>query len=94
MAGCFVCDKHQGRIDVPGGTLYEDEWVYASHGIINEGRSRTYLGTLFVEPKRHVPGIGDLNRPEAERVGWLTSRLAAALQASERAELRRNQPSE
>jgi hypothetical protein len=77
---CFVCRKHRGELVMPGGVVYEDELVYASHMALPDGQERVYLGTLFVEPKRHVPGMGDLHRPEAERVGWL-SRLAAALQA-------------
>lgn len=86
MSDCFVCQKHRGEIDVPGGAIYEDELVYSSHIVIADGKSDVYLGTLFVEPKRCVPGFGDLTRAEAERVGWLASRLAAALQATERAE--------
>lgn len=86
MSDCFVCQKHRGEIDVPGGAIYEDELVYASHIVIPEGKPDVYLGTLFVEPKRCVPGFGDLTRAEAERVGLVASRLAAALQASERAE--------
>ncbi len=83
---CFVCEKHRGRVEVPGGCLYEDDLVYASHGIIPEGKSTTYLGTLFLEPKRHTPGLADLSKPEAERFGLLSSRLARALQESEAAE--------
>jgi histidine triad (HIT) family protein len=86
VSDCFVCRKQRGDIVLPGGVVYEDELVYASHMALPDDQERIVLGTLFVEPKRHVPGIGDLFRPEAERVGWLTSRLAAALQASERAE--------
>jgi len=85
MSDCFICRKQSGEIVAPGGAVYQDDLVYASHGTL-DGRERMVLGTLFVEPRRHVPGIGDLSRPEAERVGWITSRLAAALQASERAE--------
>ena len=85
-ASCFVCDKHRGRIAVPGGALYEDEWVYASHGIIPEGRTRTYLGTLFVEPKRHVPGIAELRDHESKQIGLVSSHLARALKQSEGAE--------
>lgn len=85
-AGCFVCDKHLGQIDVPGGVVYEDDLVYASHGIIPANQSTTYLGTLFVEPKRHVPGIAELTDPEARQIGLLSSRLARALKHSERAE--------
>jgi len=84
VSDCFVCKKHRGEIVAPGGILYEDELVSSSHIVIGDGD--VSLGTLFVEPKRCVPGFGDLTRAEAERVGWLASRLAAALQATERAE--------
>jgi diadenosine tetraphosphate (Ap4A) HIT family hydrolase len=85
-AACFVCDKHRGRVAVPGGILYEDELVSSSHGIVPEGRTKTYLGTLFVEPKRHVPGLAELSDPEAERIGVVCARLARALKTSEKAE--------
>lgn len=81
-----MCDKHAGRVELPGGALYRDALVYASHGIIPEGKSRTYLGTLFVEPLRHVPGLADLSDAEAERVGLVCTRLARALVESEGAE--------
>ena len=83
---CFVCEKHRGRVEVPGGSIYEDDLVYASHGIIPEGKATTYLGTLFVEPKRHALGLADLTEAEAERFGLVTSRLARALRESEAAE--------
>ena len=86
MSDCFVCRKQRGEIAAPGGAIYADELVYSTHGVIDEGRSDAYLGTLFVEPRRCVPGFGDLTRAEAERVGWLASRLAAALRISEGAE--------
>ena len=86
MSACFVCDKHRGAVDVPCGCLYEDELVYASHGIVPEGRSSTYLGTLFLEPKRHVPGLAELRDAEAQRFGALAARLARALKQAESAE--------
>lgn len=83
---CFVCDKHLGRVDVPGGALYEDDLVYASHGVIAAHRRSAHLGTLFVEPKRHVPGIAELSDPEARQIGLLSSRLARALKRTVHAE--------
>ena len=83
---CFVCRKHRGEIEPPGGALYEDELVYASHGVIEDGERTAYPGVLFVEPRRHVPGMAQLTAAEAERVGLLTSRLARALETSEGAE--------
>jgi diadenosine tetraphosphate (Ap4A) HIT family hydrolase len=83
---CFVCRKHRGEIAIPGGTVYEDDLVYASHGKPPDGATTQYPGLLFVEPRRHVPGMSGLTRAEAERVGWLVSRLSRALETSEKAE--------
>ena len=83
---CFVCLKHRGAIYVPGGAIYDDELIYAGHSAIPEGQTTTYLGSLVVEPKRHIPGLPDLTDAEAERMGLLVSRLARALETSEGAE--------
>lgn len=83
---CFVCQKHRGEVVLPGGLVYEDDLVAASHGVIQEGESDAVLGVLFVEPRRHVPGMAELSTDEAERIGLVLQRLSAALQASEGAE--------
>ena len=83
---CFICRKHQGVVSVPGGPVYEDELVYAGHASIPAGQLTAYLGSLLVEPKRHVPGLADLSDAEAQRVGLLTTRLSRALMVSEGAE--------
>lgn len=76
---CFICRKHRGEIVVPGGAVYEDEWIYASHAAIPDGENATYLGLLFVEPKRHVAGLADLTDAEATRLGLVIARLSRAL---------------
>ncbi len=84
---CFVCAKHRGEVDVPGGVLYEDDLVYATHGELDEGAPAAgYPGVIFVEPRRHVPGWADLEPAEAERLGLVISRLARALEQGEGAE--------
>jgi len=85
-SGCFVCEKHLGRIDVPGGAVHQDELVYVSHGVIPDGKRTAYLGTLFVEPRRHVAGVAELTDEEAKRIGVVSSHLARALKDSEKAE--------
>ncbi len=82
-AACFVCRKHRGESQVPGGVLYEDDLVFATHGVLQDGATDGYPGVLFVEPRRHVPGMSGLTRAEAERVGLLTSRLSRALESCE-----------
>jgi histidine triad (HIT) family protein len=56
MDDCLICRKHRGEISSPG-KLYEDDLVVASHPLIAEGEAEAYLGILFIEPKRHVPGM-------------------------------------
>ena len=83
---CFVCRKHQGKISIPGGAVYEDELIYAGHASIPKGQTTTYLGSFMVEPKRHVQGLADLTDTEAQKVGLLIARLSRALKTSEGAE--------
>jgi diadenosine tetraphosphate (Ap4A) HIT family hydrolase len=85
MRDCFVCDKHRGNVEVPGGAVYEDELVYVSH-MWGPGSHESYLGYLFIEPRRHVPGLADLTPEEGERVGSLMARLSLALREAEGAE--------
>lgn len=81
---CFVCRKHRGELEMPGGVVFEDDLVFVSHGTMKP-QALTYPGIFFVEPRRHVPTMAELTRPESERIGWLASVVAKAL-ASEGAE--------
>jgi diadenosine tetraphosphate (Ap4A) HIT family hydrolase len=83
---CLVCQKHRGEKPVPGGVIYEDELVYVSHSFIPEGKEKVYLGTLFVEPKRHAAAFEDLTDEEAQAVGLWVTRTARALKAATNAE--------
>ena len=83
---CFVCRKHRGEVSIPGGAIYEDDLVYASHAQIREGQTTAYLGYLMVEPKRHVPGLEGLTDEEAAALMRLVTRLSRALKATEQAE--------
>ena len=89
-AGCFVCRKHreQGSL-LPGGPVGEDELVVVSH-LAPSGPGRpggpAYLGYLFVEPRRHAPGLADLTDPEARAVGLWCARASRALRGAAGAE--------
>ena len=82
---CFVCRKHRGEIPEPGGTIYDDGVVRAGHAGLGPNGRAAYLGYLFVEPKRHAAGLGDLTNHEAEALGLLVTRLSRALRQSEHA---------
>lgn len=81
---CLVCNKHRGNPPPPGGTIYEDDLVFASHVYLPEGQDRVYLGWLVLEPKRHAANLPDLTDKEAERFGLAQTRVSRALvQATE-----------
>jgi diadenosine tetraphosphate (Ap4A) HIT family hydrolase len=77
---CLICRKHAGDPPTPGGPLYEDELVHATHAFdLRGGGSKSYLGHLLVETKRHAPWLADLTPDEAAAVGRILPPLARAL---------------
>jgi len=76
---CLVCRKHRGEVDVPGGTIYENDLIYISHAQLWGDEKEHYLGHVFVETKRHVAEVADLTEEEAQVIGVYTSRIAKAL---------------
>ncbi len=83
MDECFICRKHRGDEPVPGGPIYEDQLVYASHAYDENNNPRPYLGHTFVEPKRHAAGLADLTEEEAQALGLAVTRVARALREAE-----------
>ena len=84
IADCFVCRKHRDRASLmPGGPVAEDDLVLVSHIVtpdaLGRGGTVVYLGHLFVEPRRHAPGLADLTDGEARSVGWWCTRASRAL---------------
>jgi histidine triad (HIT) family protein len=89
-AGCFVCRKHRERGSLmPGGPVGEDDLVLVSHlpaSVPGPAPAPAYLGHLFVEPRRHAPGLADLSDAEARAVGWWCTRASRALRQAAGAE--------
>ncbi len=83
---CLVCRKQRGITPPPGGILYEDELVFASHSFIPQDQENTYLGILFLEPKRHIAGLEELSPEEGAHMGSAAARLSRALQLATDAE--------
>lgn len=76
---CFICRKHRGEIDIPGGVIYEDELLYVGH--ISSDSEEVYLGYVMIDIKRHVPGLAELHDDESAAVGRMLSRVSQALKA-------------
>jgi diadenosine tetraphosphate (Ap4A) HIT family hydrolase len=82
---CAICLKHLKQGPLVGEVIHETELLVASHAPITE-RGGVYLGYLFVEPRRHIPELGDLTEQEAEALGVLIMRLSRMLQQAQGAE--------
>jgi histidine triad (HIT) family protein len=79
---CFVCRKHANLGLTPGGLVGGDEQVVVSHlspRAPGQDTRAVYLGHLFVEPRRHAPGLADLTDTEARAVGWWCTQASRAL---------------
>jgi ATP adenylyltransferase len=82
---CPICAKHRGEGPLRGELVgrWDGFWIYHApadeHGLAS-------LGYLFIETDRHVPYLADLSLNEAEALGRLRTRLAAALRAATHAE--------
>lgn len=83
---CFICRKHRGDEPAPGGPIYEDEFVWVSHGYHPDRNPEPYLGHVLVEPKRHALGFPDLTEEEAAAVGVAITRVSRAIRDTEGAE--------
>lgn len=79
LTDCVVCQKHRGKRPLAGGIIFENELILISHAQLFGDEKDHYLGHLFIETKRHVPGLADLTEEEAAAVGIFTSRMAGAL---------------
>ncbi len=82
--GCPICEKHEGRGLLVGEILYDSDDVLVSHA--PPGMVDRYLGYLFVDAKRHVRGLAELDDEEASTLALVVSRLARALEKAAGAE--------
>jgi len=79
VGNCLFCDQAADPSQVPGGAIYEDGLLYATHAY--DGEEPIYLGNLRIVTKRHVPTLADLTDDEARALGLLAARLGRALVA-------------
>jgi diadenosine tetraphosphate (Ap4A) HIT family hydrolase len=75
VEGCLACDLAEGRIDLPGGRIFETDLWIVEHCVGPLG-----IGTLVVKPKRHVVHLWELRDDESDALGPLLVRVAAAVE--------------
>jgi histidine triad (HIT) family protein len=82
-SSCFICRKHRGEVQVPGGAIYQDDIFCVGHSGIPEEAADIFLGALMLEPKRHIACFSELTNEEAARMGILIAALGRALRKTE-----------
>jgi ATP adenylyltransferase len=76
---CLICAKHRGEGPLSGGVkVWEDEHCRVFHRPTDR-TGTAVLGYLFVESRRHVPYLADLDDDEAAAIGRTVKRVAVGL---------------
>lgn len=79
VPGCLICAKHRGEGPLTGGVqVWGDDSCLVFHRPPDH-TGTTMLGYLFVESRRHVPYLADLDDTEAAAIGRTVRRAALAL---------------
>lgn len=79
---CLLCDGDRAAADLNRVTVWEDDlWRLAMP------RRGYTTGFGYLEPKRHVPHITDLDGEEAATFGSVLGRVSSALKAAAGADL-------
>jgi diadenosine tetraphosphate (Ap4A) HIT family hydrolase len=81
-AGCILCRSPDSDPELQRVRVWEDELWQLSVSLGSE-----VLGFAYLEPKRHIPHITDLDGPEAATFGTTIARVTTALREETGAEL-------
>jgi diadenosine tetraphosphate (Ap4A) HIT family hydrolase len=79
--GCLVCREVSGKVDLPGGLLWEDADVIAFHAPPIADNPKPYIGHCMVVTRRHVDHLSDLTDQEVTSVAKASRAVAGALRA-------------
>lgn len=76
MKECLACNLMSGKVELPGGRIYEKAYWVVEHCIGPFG-----VGTLIVKPKRHCVHFWELKVEETNELGPLLQRASATIRA-------------
>ncbi len=76
MKDCYICNKHKGSVKTYG-EVYKDDIIAIYH--LEPGEDKVYLGYLFIELRRHIKGLEDMNDDEACAVGRMMQKISRIL---------------
>jgi diadenosine tetraphosphate (Ap4A) HIT family hydrolase len=76
---CIGCEIVLGRLNTPGGIIYEDEHWTVTHSVASNGAP--LKGMLILQPKRHCTHLADLESEEVENLGFILRNTCKAIDA-------------
>ncbi|WP_082899923.1 HIT domain-containing protein [Rhodococcus phenolicus] len=79
-SACAICDKHRGVGPLVGPRVFADDLVVVSHRPPLPGEQAAVPGYLFIETRRHVRSLSQLEEHEAAAVASAAWRAARALE--------------
>ncbi len=79
---CVRCDPERASVELSRVTVWEDELWRLSTTVYGSVPSFSYL-----EPKRHIPHLTDLDGPEAQTFGPVMARVTNAIREATGADL-------
>lgn len=82
-ASCFVCQGPEPDADLSREQVWEDDLWRLTTSV---GPGEPIPGFSYLEPKRHIPFITDLDGEETRTLGPILSRCIAALKEAGRVE--------
>jgi diadenosine tetraphosphate (Ap4A) HIT family hydrolase len=74
VQACVVCRSAQGDAELDRVLVWEDEWWR-----LTTSRRASVVGFSYLEPKRHIRYLGDLDGTEAMTFGPTLARVARLL---------------
>lgn len=71
---CLACQTLTGQVQVPGGTIAENDWWLADHCLGAYG-----LGSVVIKSKAHRESLGELTANEAASLGIFMQQISEAI---------------
>lgn len=78
ISACIICRGAAGDPDLGRIQVWEDDHWRLTVSLVAE-----VLGFAYLEPKRHIPHITDLDGEEAHTFGAVLARVSTALSAKQ-----------
>jgi histidine triad (HIT) family protein len=79
---CGICEKHLSLFGLPGGVIFQNDYLFVAHFPFLSGQPLPHYGHLIIEFKRHITNPAQMTESEARELGYQIQRFSEALENS------------